>query len=497
MTTTRLPMRTKLAFGVGSAAEAAASIAFNSFNFLFYNQVLGLSGTLCGLAVTIALVLDAVADPIVGSVSDRLRSKWGRRHPFMFLAALPMGLFFALIYSPPAGLSGLGLFAWFTFFTLLFRQAQTLYHVPHLALGAELTSDYHERSTVMAYNALFGVFGGAGAFFFGWSWFGRIEGGPAVRTGYPGMGFAIGIFVAIVIFISAWFTRDRIATLRPPPANMPRFSLLELWREIFACMQNQNYRNLLIGLIFISVALGTRETIASHMSLYFWELPAAKIKVFGLASPPGFILAFFLTAWLHNRFDKRNTLVGAICLLIFAANTPIALRLLHLMPENGSPKLIPVLFLFVFLFYGAIAMFVITALSALGDIADEHELQTGRRQEGVFFAARTFFSQLTTGVGHLVAGLAIDIIKFPVGAKPGEVPANILWELGIVDGPMIAIPSIAALMFYARYNINKERHAEIRTALHERHAQEATARSGPEPIVSTRIAAPGVPPELA
>ena len=115
----RLPIRTKLAFGVGAGAEAAVSIAFNTWNFLFYNHVLGLSGTLCGLAVTLSLVLDAIADPVVGFMSDRWHSKLGRRHPFLFTAPIPLALSFYCIYVPPAGLTGVALFAWFTFFTIL------------------------------------------------------------------------------------------------------------------------------------------------------------------------------------------------------------------------------------------------------------------------------------------------------------------------------------------------------------------------------------------
>jgi Na+/melibiose symporter-like transporter len=111
-----LSLRTKLAFGVGSIAEGAIYIAFNTWNFLFYNHVLGLSGTLCGLAVTISLLIDAVADPIVGSLSDRLRSRLGRRHPFLYATALPLAVTFYCLYLPPATLSGFSLFLWFTVF---------------------------------------------------------------------------------------------------------------------------------------------------------------------------------------------------------------------------------------------------------------------------------------------------------------------------------------------------------------------------------------------
>src|SRR5262245_62519739 len=100
----RLRIRTKLAFGVGTAAEQAVNVTFNTFNFLFYNHVLGLSGTLCGLAVTVAMVIDAIADPLVGFLSDRWHSRLGRRHPFMYAAPLPLALAFYCIYVPPAGL---------------------------------------------------------------------------------------------------------------------------------------------------------------------------------------------------------------------------------------------------------------------------------------------------------------------------------------------------------------------------------------------------------
>ena len=109
-----LRLRSKLGFGLGAMPEAAAQIAFNTWSFLFYNSVLGLSGTLCGLAATCAIVLEAVADPTIGAISDRFRSRLGRRHPFMYAAPLPFVLAMYCLYSPPASLHGFSLFAWLT-----------------------------------------------------------------------------------------------------------------------------------------------------------------------------------------------------------------------------------------------------------------------------------------------------------------------------------------------------------------------------------------------
>jgi Na+/melibiose symporter-like transporter len=468
-------MKTKLAFGVGAAAEAAISIAFNTWNFLFYNNVLGLSGTLCGLAVTIALVFDAISDPVVGSISDRWKSKLGRRHPFLYFAALPLGVSFYLIYVPPAGLTGVPLFVWFTFFAVMQRQFMTFYQVPHLALGAELSTDYRERTVVMSYNSIFAVVGGAGTYFCGWTWLGHVTGGSSVRAGYPGLAGGVGLFAAVVIFLSAHFTRDQVPRLAQPRADAPRFGLRELVREIKSCFSNRNYAMLLIGLLFLSATTGTRETIGSYMSLFYWGLPEDKIRVFGLITPPAFVVAFIVTVRMHARFDKRNTILAAVIVMMLAASTPIFLRMVGVFPVNGAPTLIPTLLFFVFFFYGSGAVLSISVLSALADIADEHELSTGLRQEGVFFAARTFFAKLTSGLGHILAGIAVDVIHFPVGAKPGSVGADVLWKLGLIDGPIASAPALFALVFYARYGIDKHRHAEIRLGLAERRGAASVA----------------------
>jgi glycoside/pentoside/hexuronide:cation symporter, GPH family len=480
-------MRTKLAFGVGSAAEQSVNVAFNAFNFLFYNNVLGLSGTLCGLAVTIALVFDAIADPFVGCISDRWRGKLGRRHPFMYAAPIPLAIAFYCIYVPPEELRGIPLFLWFTLFTVLQRQAMTLYHVPHLALGAELSSDYRERSVVMSYNSIFAVVGGASAFFFGWTWFGSVQGGSSVRTGYPGLAAFVAVFAAAMIFISAYFTRDQIPRLVQAPANQPRFTLRQLLSEMKGCVSNRNYRMLLCGLVLISATLGTRETLNAYVSLFYWGLPESQIRILGLATPPAFVLAFVLAVRLHSRYDKRNTLLGAVLVTVLASTLPVLLRIAGLFPENGAPALVPALFGFVFVFYCGVAVFTISLLSALADVADEHELHTARRQEGIFYAARTFFAKLTSALGHVLAGLAVDLIGFPTGAKAGEVGADVLLRLGLIDGPIAALPSAIALYFFMRYRIDKRRHTEIQSELAARRAAvERPSRTlvSPRPVPS-------------
>ena len=119
---------------------------------LFYNQVLGVSPALAGLAYLIVSIVDAVTDPLVGAWSDRFHSRWGRRHPFMFFSAFPIAIGFYFLYQPISGLSEAGLFVWLIVFFALVRLGQTLYLIPHDALGAELTNDYDDRTSIFGFN---------------------------------------------------------------------------------------------------------------------------------------------------------------------------------------------------------------------------------------------------------------------------------------------------------------------------------------------------------
>jgi Na+/melibiose symporter-like transporter len=465
------PLRkfTKIAFGIGASGEAIAVVSFNLFVFFYYNQVLGLSGTLAGLAVTIALVSDAITDPIMGTLSDRFKSRLGRRHPFLLFTAIPLGIAFFLIFSPPPGLEGFSLFAWFTGFTILMRALLTLYAVPHLALGAELSTDYHQRSTVMAYNNLFGFVGGAAISWIGYSYF--FDASEAYPNGllnpgaYPVFALFAAIMISITILGCAWFTRDRIPFLPQPPEDQPPFHPIAVFKEMFSAISNRNYLNLLLGFFLLSLMLGVHETLVLHMGTFFWELGPSQLRFYIFGSITGYILGFTTTTPFHRRFDKRNTIICSVVGLAFFGALAVNLRLLGLFPENGHAYLLAILIFISVFSYASGSILNISVMSALADIADEHELSTGRRQEGIFYSARTFFAKSTSAVGHLIGGVALDVIQFPTKAVPGEVLPETVFALGMVYGPLAMIPGLASMLFYRRYKINRYRLLEIQKTL--------------------------------
>ncbi len=466
----QVSVRTRLSFGIGSSAEQICLYSFGLLSMLYYNQVLGLNATLAGLAPTLALVFDAVSDPLIGSISDRFKAKkWGRRHPFMFFAPLPVALCFFAIFNPPDALAGFGLFLWFMGFAVALRTFMTLFHVPHLALGGELSSNYLERSKIMSYNAFFSWFGAAGTHFialtFAFAATAEYANGLLNPDAYPVFSATAAVAVVIILYSSAWFTRDQIPRLSQPSASQPKFSWMEFWSDIKAVLINRNYVFLVLGLFFLSIMLGTRSAFNLYMNTYYFELLPSQIAFYVLGSAVGYTTAFYLTAQMHKRFDKPATIVAAAIALSIVPALPVMLRMAGYFPDNGDALLLPVMILFSGLAGISLAVLSISVMSAIADIADENELLYGRRQEGVLYAARTFFSKADMALGHFLAGITLDIIQFPVKSKPGEVDAEVIYWLGLVDSPITIIPGLIAAGFYAGYRINKRHHADIQEKL--------------------------------
>ena len=138
----------KWSYAVGSMPFAVKDAAFVNFVVFYYTQVQGLSGTLTGLAMFLALSWDAISDPVVGSWSDTLRTRWGRRHPMLVVGGIPTAILVLLLFDPPANLGEIGVFSWLLGVSILLRTFLTIYIIPHTAMGAELSTDYDERTVI-------------------------------------------------------------------------------------------------------------------------------------------------------------------------------------------------------------------------------------------------------------------------------------------------------------------------------------------------------------
>jgi Na+/melibiose symporter-like transporter len=460
----RVAGSTKLYYGFGSVAEGTKSTAFNVFLLFYYNQVLGVPGVLTGAAIFIALCMDAVTDPLVGSLSDNLHSRWGRRHPFMYSAAVPMAVCFLLLFNPPAALGEAGLFSWLTVFAVGVRVSMTLYQIPSNSMVPELTDHYDERTSLVSYRFLFGWLGGLAVSLMGYLYFfapsASFTDGRLDPDAYGAFALVGAVIIGIAILTCALGTHRLIPTLRSPAERIP-FSLGRFSGEVRAVLANPSYRMLLGVGIFSAVAGGFSDVVGLYMNTYFWEFSTAQIAILVYGLVVSVFLAFTLTPPLAVRFDKKHSALGLATFAIFFGPLPIFLRLAGVMPENGEPLLLYLIFGHSLVLVAIVVAIGIVVSSMIADVVDESELATGRRQEGMFASAIAFFTKATSGLGGLFAGIALDVIAFPKGAQPGAVDPSKVFNLGLAVGPGLMILYLVTLVFMSRYRITRARHGEI------------------------------------
>ena len=471
-----LPLSSKLSFGVGQAAEGVMFATFSTFTLFFYNQILEVPGTLTGIALGIALFCDAITDPVAGSISDRLQTRWGRRHPLMALSAAPLGLCLFALFNPPAGMGPEFYFGWLVAFAVLARLFLTLYHIPHLALGAEMTEDYVERTRVFAFSQFFGVVGNYGFAFLMLTLFfpttEEVTHGLLNQSGYLPFSLAGGLIILVSIALCVRGTAKEIPHL--PVARFhadERFSPRRLAREVRTAFRNRSYRMLFAGLVCSIVLLGIESNFMVYMYVHFWGLPTESMRWIGPAHVVALPISVAIAPWLTRNLDKRRTLILLAFVIIVANNAMITLRLFtDLTPDNGTTELLITLLSFVFVAGLCSPAIIVTVNSMFADIADQQELITGERQEGIIFSARSFAFKAGGSLATILAGAGLDLINFPRGAAMGEAPPEVVFNLGLIAGPLTSVIGLLLLFFYLGYRLDRQKMADIQAELAQRRA---------------------------
>ena len=430
---------------------------------------MGLPASWAGLAGAIGLVWDAAIDPYIGHLSDTSRSRWGRRHAFMLAGALTMGLGFWASFAPPRGMSATGLFLWLLGTGFLVRTATSVYRVPYFALGAELSRDYDERTSVTAFRGFLAVVGAlaAGSLSFLLFFPNRTEGvDPKLDySGYPAMGLAFGAvmtLLSLVAIAGTWRWRHALggdAAAAPPP------------RRFFAgfarCLRRPSFRALFVSTAFFHLAVSMNAALSIHFLTHY-------ARVTESAALSAFQLAFFLAGlagvvfWLRvSRAMEKSTLY-----LLGTLATAAAMLAVFLLVGEGHPfgtGNVRVLLAGHALvgFFGSTLWFVPATLIA--DVVDEDELATGERREGSYFGLYSFGQQLATGLAILLTGVLVE--RF-AGLVPGPaVPApGTVWRIGLLYAVVPAGLVLAAAATALPYRIGRRETAAIQSMLDERRA---------------------------
>ncbi|MEM7097813.1 MAG: MFS transporter [Pseudomonadota bacterium] len=469
----KLSLPTMAAFGFGQTAEGVKNQAFNVFLLFYYQQVIGIPGTWAGAALAIAMLFDAVTDPVAGIVSDRFKSRWGRRHPFMIVSVFPLVLCFVALFSPPDGLSELANFLWLTFFAILVRGSLTFFYVPHLSLGAEIAQDYNQRSTLFAFSTVFSITAMALVSILGFRYF-----FPTTELYNPGTlnpdGYTpFAMFFAGLMFIAiigcSWGTRKEIPHMDLERPSQP-LSLESSLGDFKAVFGNKSFRLILFGMLMTTFAIAVEAVMSPFMGVHFWGLRTEQLGLISIGTLLGLWIGLPLAPKITARLDKKYALVFPAIFVAINANAALCMRLFDVswFPDNDSPWVFWIYFMRYLLQGICLPVILASFNSMFADISDEVELETGVRREGIIYASRSFANKVTSAMGAFLGGVALDVIAFPKAAAVGSVSADTIWWLGFLEGPATTLISLTGVLFYLRYQIDRDRHAEIRAAIAQR-----------------------------
>jgi GPH family glycoside/pentoside/hexuronide:cation symporter len=464
-------------YGFGQMAEGVIGASFEAFVFFYYSQVLGLSAPLCGLALLIAIFSDAITDPLVASVSDGWRSRWGRRHPFMMAAIVPLAGSLIGIFSPPAALGEWALFAWLTVCAVLLHATLTIYHIPHMALGAELTSDYVGRTRIVAYRAFFQLVSAGAvipicfAVFFQPSE--AFENGQLDPSSYPMMAIALASVASIAIAATSLGTWSRIPWLIGEQGEPQRTGLSRILSELAVALRSPNYRALFGGFLVLLVGRSITGVLGVHLLTYYWLLSPDEIMGWGTVGLVGSLVGVPAWAGIAPRVGKKETLLIGLGVSSLALAAPPLLHLVGLFPARESPLFFGAILLSGFLAQFMWAANMVVVGSMIADLADEYEMHAGRRQEGILFAGLSFSYKLARALAVQVAGLATAWLGLEAGIDPEEIAGETARSIALLYGlPTLLFTglSLAALSFYS---LSEEDVRGIQRAAEERRASEA------------------------
>jgi GPH family glycoside/pentoside/hexuronide:cation symporter len=462
-----LSFRTKFTYSLGQFSWAAKDTSFHYFLFFYYTQFLGLSASLAGLAALLALTADAFSDPIVGQVSDNWRGgKWGRRHPFMAVAIVPFPLFLIAIFNPPESFSQYQLFAWYLANAIIIRTFLTLFTVPHLALGAELSEDYEERTSIATFRNLVGYSGGLSIQVI--AWFILIPSATAagmVAAGYRNVGFVAAGLAAVGMVAAFWGTRDRIQYLAQTSEAQRARPWYFAFADVVTMLKNHSARTYLSANLVLIVAVGVSNTMLLHVNNFFYGFSSQQTGIFMLCIFLCLLPAALISKRFVHRFGKERGVIRLICCMAVIGPIPVMLHLYGLTPPSGSFGLLAVVCFFIVLHQSLYIANLNIAGGMVPDIADELALSSGMRQEGIINSGMMLAQKMTFGLGAFFAGIAIDFAGLEGVTDASQVTGTMMERLAWVYGPGLMCATFLVALIYSRYTLTRTRLEDIRRQL--------------------------------
>lgn len=465
----RIPFGKKIAYGCGAFANNMLAAASGSM-MVVLNLAFGMNPALVGWLSGIPRLMDAWTDPVMGYISDNTKSRWGRRRPYMFGGVFAAGLLFVVLWQLAEGRSEGFYFGYFLIVSLFFYLAYTVFATPWVALGYELTPDYHERTRLMGVQNIIGqlayVISPAFLKFMEIDQFGGLGNGAAILAIVVAIGcIAFGVVPALAL-------KERFGGGGSSDSSSEGSSV-SIGSQVFAFLKgfgttiaNRDFL-MLAGATFL--VFNGFQLIASfqfYVTIFYLyagdtEAAANLILIFGVLSSISTFLVIALTTYLGSRIGKRKTF--GICITVSAIG--YGLKWICYNPEYPYLLLIcaPLIA------FGLGSLFTLMA-SMIADVCDVDELHTGKRREGMYGSIFWFMVKLGMAAALLGSGYLLNATGFDV-ALEGNQSEQTLLLMRVYDVVVPVVLSLLAIVLIARYSITEEKAYDVRAQLEERRGQ--------------------------
>jgi len=467
--------RDKFFYGFGSIAFGVKDNGFTYLLMIFYNQALGVPAASVGLAIMVALLVDAVADPLIGTWSDNVRSRLGRRHPFMYAAALPIAISYFFLWNPPSNFNTTELFWYLLALSIVIRLCISMYEIPSSALVVDLTENYDARTDFLSYRWFFGWVGGLTISILGFSVFLRATPDQPTGTlnieGYSHYGLTASLMMFAAILISSLGTQHLVKGFRPAPEKRP-FIFSRSGKEVLETLVNRPFLTIAGATLFSYAATGIAAAVLTYFRIYFWELTGDQISLLLVGNFAAVIVALFLAPRLAKAMGKKNAQILLWIAFIIASPAMYWSRLMDWLPPNGTEILYWILFASSFMNTLLSVCIGTIGSSMLADVVEYSAARTGRHSAGLIFATNTFMLKATSGIGAFGAGIILAYVEFPEVAKAGQVSQEVLTNFGWTEPAVVMALQLCALALVCAYPITKALHAANLKTLEERNNME-------------------------
>lgn len=449
-------------YGLGAVVTGVKSAAFSTYLLLFYNQVIGVPAAVVGTAIALTLVVDAFVDPFIGRWSDIFRSRWGRRHPFIYGSAIPTAFFFLLTWFPPANLTDFQYGMWIFFTAAATRASVSLNEIPSSAMATELTEDYTQRTKLFSLRYLWGYAGSYGyaglslaLFFVATADYPRGQLNPASYTPFAILGACLILTGAVV---SGLATHNRIPYLRQSTSSGGNMS--SHFKEMLQAVNNRAFLAIFGFGLCKWTAVGLYSATTLYFGTYLFKLDGPSLALLTLDGLVAAMLAAPLAPIASRLFGKRNASMYFALVGVCLGLTPLLLSYLDMFMEPGHKWLVPTLFVIGALYGAMVAISLINTTSMMADVVEDSAVKTGKHSAGTFFAAASFMTQCSVGLGIFLAGMILTWSNFPEKADPAFVTDAMVDSLLAHYLPTVLILWIVGVSILLFYPITRQKHEE-------------------------------------